>query len=276
MQAGKQALEDVEPAKMYITEAQPERLNVVRQYLMSDGSVAGDNFGDFKNNTIVNHMGEADNQLQVIRFRREGAKDIILANWQGHPTGHSGSNKYTVLSCETVFTDKLEAELDCHAAYILGASGNVNNSTRIAEEKLSANYVDHYQRLAQHAIDAMENLKEVPIETIQFLNMEPSFVTNNGKETRSLSLSVMSFGGVAIVAAPYEMFSQNGVFIKANSPFEMTFISTCTNGYSTYMPTKETFDYESYETRLCKFMPGIAEDLADIYVDMLKQLSGQK
>ena len=123
----------------------------------------------------------------------------------------------------------------------------MNNSTRIAEEKVSANYVDHYQRLAQYAIDAMANLKEVEIKGIEFLNQEHSFTTNNGIETRALALSVASIGGIAFTSVPYEMFSSSGVYIKENSPYEMTFISTCTNGYNTYMPTKDTFEYGGYE-----------------------------
>ena len=90
--------------------------------------------------------------------------------------------------------------------------------------------------------------------------------------TGTIELNTCSFGGVGFVAASYEMFCGSGQYIKGNSPFEYTIISTCTNGYNNYFPTKEAFDYGCYESFTCGYARGIAEDTADAFVELLNEL----
>lgn len=88
--------------------------------------------------------------------------------------------------------------------------------------------------------------------------------------TGTIELNTCSFGGVGFVAASYEMFAASGMYIKENSPFEFTVISTVTNGYNNYFPTKEAFAYGCYESFTARFASGVAEDIADELVGMLK------
>ena len=81
-----------------------------------------------------------------------------------------------------------------------------------------------------------------------------------------------AFGDIGFVAAPYEMFDTNGVFIKENSPYEMTVIATLSNRANGYFPADATFDYGSYETDTAPYIRGTAEQLADQYVSMLTEL----
>lgn len=88
--------------------------------------------------------------------------------------------------------------------------------------------------------------------------------------TDNIELNTSSFGGVGFVAASYEMFSNSGMFIKENSPFEYTIISTVTNAYNNYFPTMEAYEYGCYESFTARFAAGVAEDIADELVGMLK------
>ena len=88
----------------------------------------------------------------------------------------------------------------------------------------------------------------------------------------SMELNACSFGGVGFVAASYEMFSNSGMYIKENSPYEFTIISTCTNGYNNYYPSKEAFEYGCYESYTAVFASGVAEDCAAKFVEMLKSV----
>ena len=88
--------------------------------------------------------------------------------------------------------------------------------------------------------------------------------------TGSIELNTCSFGGVGFVAASYEMFTDSGWYIKNNSPFEFTIISTVTNGYNNYFPTKEAFAYGCYESFTARYASGVAEDIAAEFVEMLK------
>ena len=91
-------------------------------------------------------------------------------------------------------------------------------------------------------------------------------------ETDIIEINTCSFGGVGFVAASYEMFCNSGMYIKENSPFEFTVISTCTNGYNNYFPIKEAFDYGCYESFTARFARGVAEDIANEFVAMLKEV----
>ena len=90
--------------------------------------------------------------------------------------------------------------------------------------------------------------------------------------TGTMELNACSFGGVGFVAASYEMFSNSGMYIKENSPFEYTVISTCTNHYNNYFPTKEAFAYGCYESFTARFATGVAETAAEKFVEMLKEV----
>ena len=88
----------------------------------------------------------------------------------------------------------------------------------------------------------------------------------------AITLGLWACGGSGFVAASYEMFSNSGMYIKDNSPFEFTVISTVTNGYNNYFPTKEAFAYGCYESYTARFASGVAEDIADEFVNMLKEV----
>ena len=89
-EAAKAAMADRAPAEVSMGSAKTEGLNFVRHYLLSDGSYGGDNFGDFKNNTIVDHAAPNDPGLQLIKFARQEMRDILMVNWQAHPTVTGG------------------------------------------------------------------------------------------------------------------------------------------------------------------------------------------
>jgi len=249
-------------------------MNFVRHYNMADGTVAGDNFGTFKNNTILGHTEEADGQMQLVKFTREGGKDVVLMNWQGHPTGHS-NHRYAILSDVDVIRQRLESELDCQFAFFLGASGNVNNSSRIKGERAASEYIEHNTMLARYAITAAENFEQVRIGKLQIIGQNYPGVMKNSTATMDIQMFAISLGDVAFVTAPYEMFNQSGKDIKAGSPFKTTIVATCSNNSLSYMPTSEAFHYKgdmAYEVSCTKFAEGTAELLATEYVKMLNQL----
>ena len=91
-------------------------------------------------------------------------------------------------------------------------------------------------------------------------------------ESQSMELNACSFGGVGFVAASYEMFSKSGMYIKDNSPFEFTIVSTVTNGYNNYYPSEEAFAYGCYESYTAIFATGVAEACAEKFVQMLESV----
>lgn len=91
-------------------------------------------------------------------------------------------------------------------------------------------------------------------------------------DTQTMTLNTLALGDLAFVFAPYEMFSENGKFIKENSPYALTFVATCSEEGQGYLPSVNGFRVECYETHVTTYARGTAEDLADTYVEMLNAM----
>lgn len=94
-------------------------------------------------------------------------------------------------------------------------------------------------------------------------------------ETLTMGLNAISIGdALSFITAPYEMFAAQGMYIKENTPYDMTFVVTYCNGHTSYLPTEKAYDFGCYESHTGRFERGTAEKLAETYVDMLTQLKG--
>lgn len=151
--AAKDALADMKPAKAQIGRIHTNFLNHVRRYVMADGTYAGDNYGRFKDNTIVGHESNADNCLQLVKFTREGGKDVVIANFQMHPHRTGGYRKPDVSSdIVGAFRETYEEQTDCLFAYFSGGGGNVNGHSRLQHENITADHIEHGKALAAYAL----------------------------------------------------------------------------------------------------------------------------
>ncbi len=322
VEAAVMAMSDRRPAEMFGATVETESLNFVRRYLCKDGSYLGDNFGG--GSLPVAHESEADASLQLIKFVREGGKDIIMTNFQVHPL-HIAWGLRTAVTSDVVglYRDALSEKLDCEVIYFTGASGNITVTTRLYNEK-EVSYLQYGETMAGYALSAEESYRPIATGKVQVSTYDFAAEVNhdataeqaalckdlytrwgvgeisteelikigadNGitlhsafharaiyqraelEETNPLEMTVFSFGDAGFVVAPYEMFDTNGVFIKENSPFEMTFIATQANGYHSYIPSKLAWPHGGYEVDNCRYVEGTAEALADQYVAMLTEL----
>lgn len=163
------ALADRAEATLSVSDIQTQGMNFVRRYILADGTYAGDNYGHPDISPIVAHETEGDHQLQVVKFTRSGGKDIIMANFQGHPHRAGGGNK---LECTSdlvgIFREELEQAANCHALYFTGSSGNMNCHSRIPEENITPDYIAHGKALAQYAQEALKTLR--PVQTGKIRN----------------------------------------------------------------------------------------------------------
>ena len=88
----------------------------------------------------------------------------------------------------------------------------------------------------------------------------------NMPATTELELNAFSVCGVGFTTGTYEMFSTSAIYVKENSPFDITFVIA---GNQNYIPVPEAYDYRSYEADTSLFAKGTAEKLAETYVEML-------
>ena len=165
VEAARLAIEDLKPAEIYVGTAITENMNFVRRYFMDDGSFTTDNFPG-TGTKVVSHETEADPQLVMTRFVREGGKDILISNFQAHP--HL-EGKFEGVSAETVgaMRDAFEAGLDVHSLHWQGAAGNLNSRSRIDGETRTKDRKEYAQIMLNYAKPVFESMTKVESGPIQ-------------------------------------------------------------------------------------------------------------
>ena len=293
--AAELALKDLAPATMSAGGVMTEGLAYVRHYYLADGSVGGPNFG--KELPRVSHVREADMELQVVRFSREDKKDILMLGFGAHCT-MNGQETDLMLSADYPAPTREYIEnnnSDMLVAFFQGASGDQVPSSSV-DSKSTNDYRQHGQRLGKYAVDALPTLKAVEGDGIGFANQTMTYPTNkkdldktdnfNGRfeqkwietrkslpPTRDMVLRAITVGNMGFVVAPYEMFGEQGKYIKTNSPLELTMIITCGEGNNSYVAaSKGGFEYNSYEAQVCYYAEGVAEQAAKDFVNILSQI----
>lgn len=319
--AAQDALADRREAEIFIGQRTVRNMTFVRHYLMNDGTYGGSCFGSFKSGAKA-HLADADEQLQLIRFQRVGAADIVLLNWQSHST-FIGHPEGTVMSADYAgpLRNHVEGMTGCHFAFFQGACGNLVPHSRIEEENIVENdHIAYGRHLAEEVLEGLKELRPVSggsVRTVKHmyraevdhsddskvpdaqyvqahfyqlqdpkerlaLRKKYGFnsiyhanqVINRSRLPASIEmeLDALCAGDISFVTLPFEPFCSNGVFIKENSPFEMTFILGYCNGSNSYIADEAAFGYDCYEVNSRRFYQGTAEDIAQTHVKLLKKL----
>lgn len=260
------AMADRKPAEMYSAFARPERVNTVRHYLLADGNFQAEGVGAVEKNMLIGHATQADNLLQLVKFTREGGKDIIMMNWQGHPRGTDPSTIVTG-NYYSVMRDYVNKALNCESIFVLSGSGNLNNNSQIPGEVKNEDYIELGQCLGEEVVKAAPSFSK--LETGKILMTENLWV--HPENNKTVPLYSLSFGDFAMVMAPFEIFDTNAVAVKESSKFHTTFFSSCSNKSMGYLPTPMSFDWEiAYEVRITNFPKGTAELVQEQLQNMLE------
>ena len=162
IEAGVLAWEDRKPATMSVGKIAAPGLNHVKHYkhTLPDGKEKffGDCFGVPVYDETTCHVGDADPTLRLVRFVREGGKDVVIANFQAHPQLTGGAKNYN-LSADYpgAFRETLGGMLDCHVHFLQGACGRINPKSRFRRENYTLNHRIHGARLAYFALKCLEN-----------------------------------------------------------------------------------------------------------------------
>ena len=107
---------------------------------------------------------------------------------------------------------------------------------------------------------------------------EEAAVIARGATTCAIELTGISFGDVAIVTNPAELFVEFGIEIKERSPFAVTLVSELTNGYCGYVGPESAFDQGGYEVQrtvhTCRLSKESGRRMTDASVELLMELHG--
>ncbi len=282
LRLAREAICDLTPAKILMGRGKTEGLNFVRRYISKkDGSFLGNWPKEYLDPAEAMHESQVDEEMQVLRFVREGKKDVILVNWQCHPTSSGGHSKTNTSSDWPGIIRKTVGEkADALCVYHQGACGNIIPFGRLKGENSFAGdaFRKHGELLSRKVLEILEN-NMIPAESGKVqIRKDRLPVKKKGDENAfaKVPLTALSLGEVAFATVPYEMFHQNGEQVKSGSPYKVTFVCEVTNGDFVYVPAAESFDNGGYEVGICPFTKGAGEKIADHLVTMLNELHQKK
>lgn len=176
----KYALADLKPAKMGWGIGQAPNIAFVRRFRMKDGSVRTN--PGVNNPDILHPIGDIDERVTVLRFDREGADTLVLANFGNHPDVVGGSK----ISADWpgLLRDTVEKVLDnTKCLFFNGAQGDINHvNVHPTGGYLNDMFMDfddvargykHAQYMARvvtgGVLQAFDKVKYVDIENLHFL-----------------------------------------------------------------------------------------------------------
>lgn len=181
LKAAEKAIADLAPATVSYGSTETVGMTFVRHYRMNDGTTCGNGHGSAASG-YKEHMYEADGELQIIKFTREGEdkKDIMIASFPSHATTVNGTNRTALSACYPgAFRTAVEQSADVHCAFFQGASGDQIPTSKIKELPATPNdHKLHGQKLAEYALAA--ELTELTGDQLVFKDWE--YTGNSMKE----------------------------------------------------------------------------------------------
>ena len=228
------AIKDLAPAEVYYGGVQTEGLAFVRHYLLSDGSYAGSNFGNFGNGTIEAHSSEADKELQLVNFTREGKKDVLLMSFPAHGTFSSTSDTYISADFPSPTRQHIENNSDTLVAFFIAAAGDQVPTTKISTEKnYNGDYLSYGKALGQYALDLLPSLTKMEDTTMKLLTQTVTYPSNKAK------LELLPYAATVISAGKkYGNVASETVAVARENGFSSYFEATAIKNRASFPATK--------------------------------------
>jgi len=151
------AVDDMKDATAEISSGETaEPIAFIRKYLMKDGSVIG--HPHHRQNEIVKRLEDGDNTVRLLRFKREGAKDIALVNFCTHPDVISG--EYLSADWPGFARRFVEHDLDGVSCLLLnGVQGDSNHCDYLKYDEMPKGYA-HSEYMGRMIADTVLRLWE--------------------------------------------------------------------------------------------------------------------
>lgn len=228
------AIKDLSPAEVYYGGVQTEGLAFVRHYKLSDGSYAGSNFGNFGNGTIVGHSSEADGELQIVNFAREGKKDVMMISFPAHATFSSTSDTYISADFPSPTRQYIEENTDALVAYFIAAAGDQVPTSRIdSESQYKDDYLGYGKALGKYAVDALPGLTKLEDTTMKLSTRTVTYPSNKAK------LELLPYAAAVISAGKkYGNIASETVALARENGFSSYFEANAVKNRASLPPTK--------------------------------------
>lgn len=231
----------------------------------------------------ISHKAISADYIGVVRNYIEAKTDCHFAFYQG-----AAGN---IASTSRIKTEKLTSDMQLYGGLLaeraLGAleeltpipGGKIKSATRTVT--LTMDHTDDHR--VEDAIiiakywaetnnrkgaDALGKPYDIhsPYHALAIINR------SKAGETMDMTIGAISVGELAFPWVPYEMFCENGMYVKENSPFTATFMLSICNERFSYVSSAQAYDYGCYEYDTRQFIKGTGEFLAETSVSLLNEL----
>lgn len=158
------ALEDLKPATMKIARGEVKGVGFIRRFKMADGTLKTN--PGYMHPDIVEPDGEQDESLQLLRFVREGGKEVVFVNFSTHPDV-CGGTKYTP-DWPGFVVMAMEAALEGKANVVMvnGFSGDSNHCNRFKPKPTIPGYQvakRMARKISGEALKVYDDAVEIPL-----------------------------------------------------------------------------------------------------------------
>lgn len=177
------ALEDLKPATMKIARGAVQDVGFIRRYKMKDGSLKTN--PPYMDPNIQDYDGEQDQSLQLVRFVREGGKEVVLVNFGTHPDVVNGRKYSPDWPGYVVNVVKAGLEGKAEVVMLNGFGGDSNHCYRFAP-KPAVTGVEFAKRMARkvggEALKVYDDAREIPVGKVAGFSEIATFGINPHEE----------------------------------------------------------------------------------------------
>jgi len=159
VEAAEAAIADLWDADLSYGSAKTENLVFIRHYWMNDGTSFGNGHGSTESG-FKSHMYDADPECQVLKFAREGKKDVVLFNLPCHATICSGKELKTKLSADFPYYARtyVEQHTESLCAYFIAAGGDSIPRSHMGLCPYSKDPAGYGAALGEFVLSALKNM----------------------------------------------------------------------------------------------------------------------
>ena len=306
------ALDDMREATAEISAGETaEPIAFIRKYLMTDGTIIGHPFG--RRDEIVKRLEDADNTVRLVRFKREGAKDVAFVNFCTHPDVVKGD--WLSADWPGAARRYVEHDLEDVSCLVLtGVQGDSNHSDYLTEPKKGYEHSLYMGRTIADVVlrlwDTGKEMKEtrvgerigivsLPTRTdgiedyeaskkiVDTLKVTPNAIVTTAAERararrivemqgaplfQKLPVTVLRIGDLFVVGFGGEPFTDYAREVRRGVPDTEIFTACCANGYEGYLPSKEDFTRETYESSASHFPSDMEDHCVNMALDLIDEI----
>jgi neutral ceramidase len=310
VKALRQANAKLAPSTVRVGIAQQKDLPHNRRSIMKNGKI-GWNVGA-NNPNFVRDAGPVDHDVGIVEVLHDNKPIGGLTVFAMHADTTGGTDFSADYPYSIQQTLRKVLGPDYVSAFGAGTCGNLNqiNHHKVEDFKSPAAAERYGKMIGQTVVDALPKLEALNKPSIaarskiivaELQQATPEEIADARKKVRligtdevdfyskvrlvkaldlerrgaQLPMEVQAFrlsDDTALVTLPAEIFVEFGLDIKKRSPFKKTMVMALANDRPCYIPTIEAFKQGNYEAINSRVVPGTGERLADVAVDLLKDL----